>query len=104
LYEIEFQIEPSFPNGLEAMYKYLNQNVQYPEDAKEGYIQGQVVLTFVVGKNGEISDVKVVKTPHRCLSDALASVIKKMPRWSPGRVSGIPVRVQYTLPFKFKME
>jgi len=79
LYEIEFQIEPSFPNGLEAMYKYLNQNVQYPEDAKEGYIQGQVVLTFVVGKNGEISDVKVVKTPHRCLSDALASVIKRCP-------------------------
>ncbi len=105
LYEsFELEIEPSFPNGLQAMYMYLNQNVRYPEEAKEQQIQGQVILSFVVGKTGEISDVRVVQTPHRCLSDAVTGAVKRMPRWSPGRLSGFPIRVRYTLPFKFKLE
>ena len=105
LYEsFELEIEPSFPNGLQAMYMYLNQNVRYPEEAKEQQIQGQVILSFVVGKTGEISDVRVVQTPHRCLSDAVTGAVKRMPRWSPGRLSGFPIRVRYILPFKFKLE
>ncbi len=105
LYEtFELEIAPSFPNGQLAMYMYLNKTVGYPEEAKEEGLQGQVVLTFVVGKTGEISDVTVVRTPHRCLSDAVVRAVKKMPRWSPGRLSGFPIRVRYILPFKFKLE
>lgn len=75
----------------------------YEEDKKQ-YLQSQAILSFVVGKRGDISDVKVIQTPHRCLSDAVTGVVKRMPRWSPGRVSGFPVKVRYTSPFKFKLE
>lgn len=102
--EYDDQEEPSFPDGLRAMYIFMSQNVVYPEEAKENGWSGQVILTFVVGKDGKISEVNVVQTPHQILSDAVALVVKKMPRWKPGRVSGIPVRVRYTMPFKFKLE
>lgn len=104
LEETEEQTEPSFPGGELAMYKYLSQTVRYPEQAKEEGISGQVVLIFVVNKSGEISNIEVFKTPHPILSDAVLKSVAKMPRWLPARVSGIPVRVRYTMPFKFKLE
>jgi periplasmic protein TonB len=58
----------------------------------------------VVGKDGKISDVNVVLSPQPVLAKAVVYVVNKMPRWTPGRVSGIPVRVRYTMPFKFKLE
>jgi len=102
--EYDDQEEPSFPGGLRAMYIYLSQNVNYPEVAKENFWSGRVILTFVVGKDGKISEVNVVETPQPVLAEAVIYVVKKMPRWKPGRVSGIPVRVRYTMPFKFKLE
>jgi TonB family protein len=102
--EYEDQDEPSFPGGIWAMYDYINQNVVYPEEAKENGWSGKVILTFVVGKDGKISDVKVVETPQPILANAVVYVVQRMPRWTPGRMSGIPVRVRYTLPFKFKLE
>jgi TonB family protein len=102
--EYDEQEEPSFPGGLRAMYIYLSRNVEYPEEAKENGWSGQVVLTFVVGKDGKISDVNVVQSPQPVLAKAVVYVVNKMPRWTPGRVSGIPVRVRYTMPFKFKLE
>lgn len=90
LEEHEDQTEPSFPGGLREMYLYLNRTVVYPEKAKENAWSGQVVLTFVVGKDGKITDVNVVQTPHLVLSDAVWLAVKNMPRWQPGRVSGIP--------------
>lgn len=102
--EYEDQDEPSFPGGIWAMYDYINQNVVYPEEAKENGWSGRVILTFVVGKDGKISDVKVVETPQPVLAKAVVYVVQRMPRWTPGRMSSIPVRVRYTLPFKFKLE
>ena len=102
--EYEEQEEPSFPGGLQAMYIYLSRNVEYPEEAKENGWSGRVILTFVVGKDGKISEVNVVETPQPVLAKAVVYVVNKMPRWTPGRVSGIPVRVRYTMPFKFKLE
>jgi len=95
---------PSFKGGLEKMYKYLNQTVIYPEEAKEHAIQGLVLISFVVEKKGEIVEVKVIESPHVSLTNALLSSVKKMPAWDPGRLDGRPIRVRYNLPFKFKLE
>lgn len=104
LEEHEDMTDPTFPGGQEKMYLYLANNVDYPEQAKEEGWMGQVILSFVVGKKGEITDVKPVQFTHEIFYDAVAKAIKNMPRWEPGRVSGIPVRVRYSFPFKFKLE
>ena len=100
----DIQKEPSFPGGLQEMYKWLNKNVEYPEMAKESGISGQVVLTFVVGKDGGINDVTIVKDIGGGCGKAVKATVEKMPKWSPGEANGHPVKVRYTLPFKFKLE
>lgn len=100
----DIQKEPSFPGGLQEMYKWLNKNVEYPEMAKESGISGQVVLTFVVGKDGGINEVTIVKDIGGGCGKAVKATVEKMPRWSPGEANGHPVKVRYTLPFKFKLE
>lgn len=100
----DIQKEPSFPGGLQEMYKWLNKNVEYPEMAKESGTSGQVVLTFVVGKDGSISDVNIVKDIGGGCGKSVKSTVEKMPKWSPGEANGHPVKVRYTLPFKFKLE
>jgi len=100
----DIQKEPSFPGGLSEMYKWLNKNVEYPEMAKESGTSGQVVLTFVVGKDGGISDVVIVKDIGGGCGKSVKSTVEKMPKWSPGEANGHPVKVRYTLPFKFKLE
>jgi protein TonB len=100
----DIQKEPSFPGGLQEMYKWLNKNVVYPEMAKEAGISGQVVLTFVVGKDGSISDVNIVKDIGGGCGKSVKATVEKMPKWSPGEANGHPVKVRYTLPFKFKLE
>lgn len=100
----DIQKEPSFPGGLQEMYKWLNKNVEYPEMAKESGISGQVVLTFVVGKDGGINEVTIVKDIGGGCGKAVKATVEKMPKWSPGEANGHPVKVRYTLPFKFKLE
>ena len=100
----DIQKEPSFPGGQAEMYKWLAKNVVYPEMAKESGTSGQVVLTFVVGKDGSISDVNIVKDIGGGCGKSVKSTVEKMPKWSAGEANGHPVKVRYTLPFKFKLE
>ncbi|HAD13727.1 MAG TPA: hypothetical protein DCF33_14975, partial [Saprospirales bacterium] len=100
----DIQKEPSFPGGQQEMYKWLAKNVEYPEMAKEAGISGQAVVTFVVGKDGSIKDVAIVKDPGGGCGKAVKATVEKMPKWSPGEANGHPVKVRYTLPFKFKLE
>ncbi len=96
-------IIPMFPGGPKAMYKYLAKTVEYPREAVEKGYSGQVVLTFLVAKSGEISEIEVRKSPHPSLDGALVAAIKKMPLWEPGRLDGVPMPAHYTLPFKFQL-
>lgn len=95
---------PSFKEGQEGMYKFLNQTVIYPEAAKENGIQGLVLLSFVIERKGEIVEIKVLESPNESLTNALLSAVKKMPAWNPGRLDGRPIRVRYQLPFRFVLE
>ncbi len=96
--------KPEFPGGEAAMYKYLGDNIVYPSAASEEGIQGRVVVEFVVGKDGSITNVKVVRPRHPALDKEAVRVIKSMPKWIPGRNNGQPVKVTYTLPVTFKLQ
>jgi len=91
--------EPSFP-GFNA---YLSKNIHYPAVDKENNVQGKVFLTFVVEKDGSLTDIKVVRSPDESLSDEAIRVLKGSPRWKPGIQNGKPVRVQYTVPISFTL-
>ena len=95
--------KPSFPGGESAMYKWLQDNIIYPAAASEEGVQGKVTVQFIVEKDGSITHVQVVRGKHPALDAEAARVIRKMPRWTPGRNNGQPVRVTYHLPVPFKL-
>ncbi len=95
---------PSFPGGDAAMYEWLSKNIQYPVIAQENNIQGRVTCQFVVGRNGEIEDVRVVRGVDASLDREAVRVIKSMPKWIPGKQGGNAVKVRYTLPVQFKLQ
>ena len=95
---------PSFPGGDADLFKFLSTNVKYPVIAQENGIQGRVICQFVVNKDGTIVDVEVVRSVDPSLDKEAIRVIKSMPKWSPGKQRGKPVRVKYTLPVNFKLQ
>ena len=95
---------PSFPGGNSALMEYLQQNVKYPVVAQENGVQGRVVVSFVVEKDGSIADVKVVRSVDPSLDKEAARVVKSMPRWIPGKQNGSAVRVKYNVPVSFRLQ
>lgn len=96
--------KPEFPGGEAAMYKWLGENIVYPAAASEEGVQGRVVVEFVVGKDGSITNVRVVRPRHPALDKEALRVVKAMPKWMPGRNNGQPVKVTYTLPVTFRLQ
>ena len=94
---------PSFPGGVAKLYEFLSKQLRYPEMAKENGIQGKVFVQFVVWKDGSIKDVKVIKSIHNTLDKEASRVVKRMPKWSPGKQRGKAVNTKFTLPIKFKI-
>lgn len=94
---------PSFPGGPSALFEFLSKNVKYPAVAEENGVQGRVIVTFVVGRDGSISNVKVVKSVDPSLDQEARRVIRSMPRWIPGKQKGEAVRVKYTIPVTFRL-
>ncbi len=95
---------PQFPGGDAALMQYLSSHIKYPVVAEENGIQGRVVCTFVVERNGSISDVRVVKSVDPSLDKEAVRVIKGMPNWIPGKQNGSAVRVKYTVPVTFRLQ
>ena len=93
----------SFPGGMANCLKFLSENMKYPEDCKKEGIQGRVIAQFLIDKDGSIKDVKIVRGVHPSLDKESIRVIESMPRWTPGKVKGEPVKCQYTLPIAFKL-
>ena len=94
---------PSFPGGLEELYKWIDNNVQYPAVARENGIEGRVILKFIVEKDGSLSDSTVIHSVHPMVDREALRLVGQMPKWNPGRRAGVPVRVRYCLPIKFKL-
>lgn len=100
----DIQKAPSFPGGEQELLKFLNQNIKYPPLARENNIQGVVALTFVVNKDGSVSDVNIVKDIGGGCGKEAVRVVNSMPKWSPGEANGHPVKVRFTLPVRFRLE
>ena len=94
---------PAFPGGDAALMKYLQENTHYPTIAAENGVQGRVVVGFVVEKDGSITDVRVIKSQDPALDHEAVRVVKSMPRWTPGKIDGAAVRVEYQVPVVFRL-
>lgn len=95
---------PKFPGGQAALLKWIADNIKYPTIAEENGIQGRVVCTFVVERDGSITDVQVARSIDPSLDKEAMRVLRKMPKWKPGKQRGSTVRVKYTIPVTFKLE
>ena len=95
---------PSYPGGMGALMQYLSSNIKYPVIAEENGIQGRVICTFVVERDGSITDVRIAKSVDPSLDKEAMRVVSKMPKWIPGKQNGSAVRVKYTLPVTFRLQ
>lgn len=95
---------PSFPGGPSALMEWLSNNVKYPVVAQENGVQGRVVVSFVVERDGTITDVKVVRGVDPSLDKEASRVVRAMPRWIPGKQNGSAVRVKYNVPVAFRLQ
>ena len=98
------EVDPEFPGGIDALYKYLAENITYPQQAKDNGIQGRVYVTFVVEKDGSITGTKVLRGIGGGCDEEALRVVEAMPKWTPGKQLGEPVRVQFNLPIVFKLQ
>lgn len=94
---------PTFPGGDQALLEYMAKNTKYPPLARENGLQGIVVVTFVVDENGKINNVQVLRGIGGGCDEEAIRVVQSMPAWKPGKQRGMPVRVQYNLPFRFTL-
>ena len=96
---------PSFQGGdLNTFRAWVQQNVKFPQIALENGIQGRVVLSFVIEKDGRLTNIQVLQTPDRSLSEEAVRVLSKSPKWTPGKQRNQVVRVKYTLPVDFRVQ
>ena len=95
---------PQFPGGDAELMKFLRDNIVYPAMAQENNVQGKVIVQFVVTKTGDIGEVKVVKSVDRDLDNEAVRLVKKLPKFIPGRMNGQAVNVWYTLSVQFKLQ
>ncbi len=99
---VEQQAE--FPGGQAALMKWLSQNIRYPEAAQQNDIQGRVIVKFVVEKDGSIGQATILKGVDKDLDREALRVVKKMPKWQPGKNNGVAVRSYFNLPVTFKLQ
>ena len=97
------ETNPEFPGGMEALYQYIANNIQYPQLARDNAITGKVYVTFVVEKDGRITNPKILRDIGGGCGAEAVRVVKSMPRWTPGKQQGKPVRVQFNLPVIFNL-
>ena len=95
---------PCFPGGQGKLVEFIEENMQYPKECAEKGIYGRVIVAFVVERDGQLSNIRVVKSVHRALDKEALRIVKLMPRWIPGKQNGIAVRVKYIIPIRFSVK
>lgn len=99
----EPEVEPSFPGGLSALYKYLASNIHYPYNARENGTTGRVYVSFIVEKDGSISTIKMLHDIGGSCGAEVVRLVRSMPRWIPAQQDGQPVRALFNLPVSFDL-
>jgi len=98
---MDIEKQPEFPGGTAALLQFLSSNIKYPAECRDSSIEGRVIVSFVIGKDGAICEPEVVKSVHPLLDAEALRVISLMPNWDPGMQQGKPVRVKYSVPISF---
>jgi protein TonB len=101
---LPLEVMPEFPGGEAALAAFIKKEVKYPKKAKRAGIEGQVVIRFVVDKDGSVSDAKVAKGVDPLLDAEALRAVQAMPKWTPGKLNGKPVKVQFNLPVRFRLQ
>ena len=96
--------QPHFPGGEKAMMDFIRSNITYPQECIDQNIQGNVILSFVIEKDGSVSTVEKLRSPHEEMTKVALDIMSKMPKWEPGKQRGEAVRVKYVLPVQFKLK
>jgi|GEM_PF-118119 len=97
------EVQPTFPGGMDKFYKYLSKAIRYPAMAQEQSIQGKVYLSFIIEKNGMLTDINVEKKLGYGMDEEAVRVLKASPKWMPGIQNGKAVRVKYNIPISFSL-
>jgi protein TonB len=100
---VSMENPPNYPGGLDKFYKYLGDNIKYPPMAAENNIQGKVLVSFTVEKDGSLTDLKVERKLGYGTDEEAMRVLKLSKRWNPGMQNGKPVRVKYNIPISFNL-
>lgn len=95
---------PTFPGGQQKLLEYISENLTYPRELAETCPQGRVICSFIVERDGSLSNIKVVRKVDPFLDREALRLVKSMPRWKPGKQQGVPVRVRSLLPIKFRLQ
>ena len=103
VYEVA-EVMPEFPGGTQALFEFISKNLEYPQNAIDGQIEGRVVVQFVVDKTGKVGNIQVVRSIDKMLDQAAIDVVRALPAWKPGMQDGKPVNVKYTMPIVFKLQ
>jgi len=98
------ELMPSFPGGQSALFKFMAENLTWPESCKESTVGGMMVVQFTVEPDGSITNSKVVKSLHPDFDQVGLNLINRMPNWIPGRRRGMPTRTQMNLPIRIHLE
>ncbi len=97
------EVLPEFKGGANAFGRFLSNNINYPLEAKQRGIQGRVLLSFVIEKDGSLADIKVLQSVFPQIDAEAVRVIRQSPKWNPGLQHGVPVKVSYTMPINFTL-
>ena len=95
---------PKFPGGQEGLMRYLAKNIKYTTMAQQNKEQGKVLVQIVIGKDGNVSNIKILKGASAWLDAEAIRVVRGMPKWEPGKQNGQAVAVEYTFPITFRLQ
>ena len=98
------ELMPFFPGGQEALSRYIGENIKYPRQAEENGIQGRVIVTIIITKEGKVTNPKIVKSVDPILDKEALRVVRTLPDWIPGRQNGKAVNVLFTIPVTFRLK
>ncbi|MBB6236749.1 protein TonB [Pedobacter sp. AK013] len=96
--------QPAFPGGISNFYRYLSHEIKYPEAAKKSNTKGKVFASFIVEKNGALTDIQIIRNLTPETDKEALRVLNKSPRWNPALQDGVPVRVKYNIAINFDLK
>lgn len=95
---------PKFPGGLDALMKFIDQNVAYPASLIRQKVEGEVMVAFIIDAEGKLIEPEITKKLHPSLDNAVMTAIRRMPKWQPGKVNGKPANVKVCIPVHFQVQ